>query len=93
MSFSLRHTRIMGIELKSGFENYKYPGTVVATADLASLVAKVGNSSFYVGEGFVFDAALKRELHELMQEAKEIAGQIKQPSDLWDLQEYLNPTT
>jgi len=36
-----------------------------------------------------FNAALKRELHELMQEAKEIAGQIKQPSDLWDLQEYL----
>jgi hypothetical protein len=36
-----------------------------------------------------FDAALKRELHELMQEAKEIVGQIKQPSDLWDLQEYL----
>jgi hypothetical protein len=36
-----------------------------------------------------FDAALKRELHELMLEAKEIAGQIKQPSDLWDLQEYL----
>jgi hypothetical protein len=36
-----------------------------------------------------FDAALKRELHELMQEAKEIAGQIKQRSDLWDLQEYL----
>jgi hypothetical protein len=33
-----------------------------------------------------FDAAWKRELHELMQEAKEIAGQIKQPSDLalWD---------
>jgi len=24
-----------------------------------------------------------------MQEAKEIAGGIKQPSDLWDLQEYL----
>jgi len=36
-----------------------------------------------------FDAALKRELHELMQEAKEIVGQIKQPSDVWDLQEYL----
>ncbi|MGA9384309.1 MAG: hypothetical protein WBV63_04750, partial [Candidatus Sulfotelmatobacter sp.] len=31
-----------------------------------------------------FDAALKRELHELMQEAKAIAGQIKQPSDMWD---------
>jgi hypothetical protein len=37
-----------------------------------------------------FDAALKRELHELMQEAKEIADRIKQPSDLWDLQEYLS---
>ncbi|MGA8438516.1 MAG: hypothetical protein WB762_06800 [Candidatus Sulfotelmatobacter sp.] len=36
-----------------------------------------------------YDAALKRELHELMQEAKKIADQIKQPSDLWDLQEYL----
>ena len=36
-----------------------------------------------------FDAALKRELHELMQEAQEIARKIKQPSDLWDLQEYL----
>ena len=24
-----------------------------------------------------------------MHEAKEIAGRIKQPSDLWDLQEYL----
>jgi len=24
-----------------------------------------------------------------MQEVKEIAGQIKQPSDLWDLEEYL----
>lgn len=36
-----------------------------------------------------FDAALKRELHELMQEAKEIASQIKQPADLWDLEEYL----
>ena len=36
-----------------------------------------------------FDAVRKRELHELMQEAKEIADQIKQPSDLWDLQEYL----
>jgi hypothetical protein len=36
-----------------------------------------------------FDAALKRQLHELMQEAKEAAGRINQPADLWDLQEYL----
>src|SRR5215467_7481903 len=35
------------------------------------------------------DAVLKRELHELTQEAKEIARKIKQPSNLWDLQEYL----
>ena len=37
-----------------------------------------------------FDAALKRELYELMQEAKEIARKINRPSDLWDLQEYLS---
>ena len=36
-----------------------------------------------------FDAALKRELHEVMQEAKQMANQIKNPSDLWDLEHYL----
>ena len=37
----------------------------------------------------VFDAALKRELHEVIQEAKHMASQIQQPSDLWDLEHYL----
>ena len=36
-----------------------------------------------------FDAALKRELHEVIQEAKQMANQIEQPSDLWDLEHYL----
>src|SRR6266436_4546552 len=36
-----------------------------------------------------FDAALKRELHEVIQEAKQMASQIQQPSDLWDLEHYL----
>ena len=36
-----------------------------------------------------FDAALKRELHEVMQETKQMASQIKEPSDLWDLEHYL----
>ena len=36
-----------------------------------------------------FDAALKRELHEVMQEAKQMASQIQQPSDVWDLEHYL----
>ena len=36
-----------------------------------------------------FDAALKRELHELMQETKKMASQIQQSSDLWDLEHYL----
>jgi hypothetical protein len=35
------------------------------------------------------DAALKRELHDLMQEIKKMASQIQQPSDLWDLEHYL----
>jgi site-specific recombinase XerD len=36
-----------------------------------------------------FDAALGRELHEVIQEAKKMASQIQQSSDLWDLESYL----
>ena len=36
-----------------------------------------------------FDAALGQELHEVIQEAKQKAGQIKEPADLWDLEHYL----
>jgi len=36
----------------------------------------------------VFDAALKRELQEVMQEAKQKANQMKEPGDLW-LERYL----
>jgi Photoprotection regulator fluorescence recovery protein len=36
-----------------------------------------------------FDAALKRELHEVMQETKQMANQIEEPPDLWDLEHYL----
>src|ERR1700693_3774036 len=37
----------------------------------------------------VFDAALRRELHEVMQEAKQKANQIKEPADVWELERYL----
>ena len=36
-----------------------------------------------------FDAALGQELHEVIQEAKKMASQIKEASDLWDLEHYL----
>ena len=36
-----------------------------------------------------FDAALKRELHQVMEEAKQKANQIKEPGDLWDLEHFL----
>jgi Photoprotection regulator fluorescence recovery protein len=36
-----------------------------------------------------FDDALGRELHEVIQEAKKMAGQIQQSSDLWNLERYL----
>jgi hypothetical protein len=36
-----------------------------------------------------FDAALGRELHEVIQEVKKMASQTQQPSDLWDLESYL----
>ncbi len=37
----------------------------------------------------IFDAALKRELQEVIQEAKRMANQIEEPADLWDLEHYL----
>ncbi len=37
----------------------------------------------------LFDAALKRELHEVIQEAKQRANQIKEPADMWELERYL----
>jgi len=36
-----------------------------------------------------FDGALGRELHELIQQTKQMASQISQPSDLWDLERQL----
>jgi hypothetical protein len=36
-----------------------------------------------------FDAALGRELHELIQEAKRMANEIQKSSDLWDLEHHL----
>ena len=36
-----------------------------------------------------FDAALGREFHEIMQQARQKANQIKAPADLWELERYL----
>ena len=36
-----------------------------------------------------FDAALGRELHEVTLKAKQMANEIQQTSDLWDLEHYL----
>jgi hypothetical protein len=36
-----------------------------------------------------FDAALGRELHEVIQKTKQMANEIQQSSDLWDLEHYL----
>ena len=58
----------------------------------------IEDRGFYSNPGFdiggivraVFDAALKRELHEVMQETQVRANQIKEPADLWELESYLN---
>jgi hypothetical protein len=36
-----------------------------------------------------FDVALGRELHEVIQRAKQMANQIQESSDLWELENYL----
>lgn len=37
-----------------------------------------------------FDAALGRELHEVIQKTKQMANAIQQSADLWDLEHYLS---
>ena len=37
----------------------------------------------------VCDAALKREIQDVIRKAKQMANQIKEPADLWDLEHYL----
>ena len=37
----------------------------------------------------VFDDALKGELQDVMQQAKQMANQIKDPADVWGLEHYL----
>jgi hypothetical protein len=36
-----------------------------------------------------FDTALQRELQEVMQDAKQMANQIKKSADMWELERYL----
>jgi hypothetical protein len=36
-----------------------------------------------------FDAALKRELQDVMHKTKQTANQIKEPADIWELEDYL----
>ena len=36
-----------------------------------------------------FDAALKRELQDVMRKTKQMANQIKEPADIWELEHYL----
>lgn len=36
-----------------------------------------------------FDAALRRELQDVMQKTKQMANQIKEPADAWELEHYL----
>ncbi len=36
-----------------------------------------------------FDAALKRELQDVMHKTKQMANQIKEPADVWELEYYL----
>ena len=36
-----------------------------------------------------YDAALERELREVMEDARQRASRIRQPSDIWELEQYL----
>jgi len=56
---------------------YPYPNTLSWSRSEKTIARKV------------FDAALKRELQTVMQEARQKANQIKEPADVWELERYL----
>jgi hypothetical protein len=58
-------------------ERYPYPNEPIWSRSEKAIARKA------------FDAALKRELHEVMQETKKMASQINEPDDLWSLEQYL----
>ena len=58
-------------------DSYPYPNEPIWSRSEKALARKA------------FDAALGRELHEVIQEAERMASQIQQSSDLWDLEHYL----
>jgi hypothetical protein len=58
-------------------ERYPYPNEPIWSRSEKAIARKA------------FDAALKRELHEVMQETKKMASQINEPNDLWSLEQYL----
>jgi transposase len=62
-------------------------GSVITTCSTTSTSTVYGSEKKIARTAF--DAALRRELEEVVQEAKQRAGQIKEPSDLWDLENYL----
>jgi hypothetical protein len=75
-----------GIECRNGGSDHDQP---VCDSRQLSLPERTDVVEVRKGHRKAFDAALKRELHEVIQEAKQMASQIQQPSDLWDLEHYL----
>ena len=56
---------------------------------LASRTSRLGRSPEKTIARTAFDAALGRELHDVIQEVKRTASEIEESSDLWDLEHYL----
>jgi hypothetical protein len=67
----------------------KSPGQSPIAYGYASASDQTWSRSEKTAARRAYDAALKAELHEVMQEARQMASKIKQPSDVWKLEQYL----
>jgi len=65
-----------------GFENFKYPGTLLATADLASLITRVGDTVFVVGEEFVSKSPADGRLYLSINDTPDTFGDNKGALDV-----------
>jgi hypothetical protein len=67
--------------------------TIRASSTGADNISRQGGSKWSNAERKIarraFDHALNQELQEVMQKSKEMAAEIKEPSELWDLEHYL----
>jgi site-specific recombinase XerD len=87
-SDSVEKASRQGVECRHGGSEHDQPGSAIQDS-YPHQNEPIWSKSEKIVARKAFDAALGRELHEVIQKAQKMASQIQQSSDLWDLEHYL----